>query len=147
MSFLSRGLVSGFDFYYKICRFTTETPKLSPSSCCLLYITYCKTPSKITFKNFGNFQGKYLLWSSVLVKLLLFTVILILIMKLMILWNFIMIPWNIRLWFWSRRNLNCIHLNHCCKKRENVFLLWLYFYFLLNFHSIYCIMIIISMNT
>ena len=56
-------------------------------------IKFWKTPSRMTFKNLGSFQGKYLLLSYVLLKLLplRFTVIIPRILKIMILRNFIMI--------------------------------------------------------
>ena len=137
MSFLSRALVSDFYISYTICRFRKQMPKSSPTFCCLLYITYWKTPFKITFKNLGNFQGKYLCRSSAVVKPLRFTVILLLILKLMILRNVISDPMNLNLRFWSRRDLNRIHLNHGYKKRENDFFLWQYSYWIFIQFTVY----------
>ena len=78
-------------------------------------IRFWKTPSRITFKNLGSFQGKYLWRSFVLVKLLSlrFTVVLTMISKIMILRNFIMILFPV--------NVNCFHFNYSYnKKRQNL---------------------------
>ena len=84
--------------------------------CLPVEIKFWKAPLRTTFKNLWSFQGKYLGWRSVLVKLLSlrFTVILLMILKLMVLQNHIMILWTLSGIFFP------------------------VIIFLLTFHSIYC---------